>query len=598
MVNGELLLLLAKHLVLTGLPLAAAMLFAARLGVRSVPVLLAIGLAVSGALGLLGFWSYYGNRLIGESFSYFVLIASIALAAWSLYDGRLDRAPLRRLATPLALWAFGSAFLLFLGFVHGGNDQPLAVAMTRFSHPLPGDNYLPLFFAEWFLAHGHHGPPPEYASFLASDRPPLQIGYALSQHPFGWDKNQLDYQVMGVLLQQLWIVGLWALLLAARVSRTTRALAMAMVLVSDLAIVNGFFVWPKMLPAAMLLAAAALVLSPLWLDLRRNLWAAALVAALCAIAYLGHGSSAFGIIPLAILAAWRGMPSWRWLAVAVAVGIVLVAPWSAYQKYGDPPGNRLTKWTLAGFVGIDDRSTGEAIFDEYGKVGLGGAIHNKAENFATMSGGAMTTTALRAALDSGDLTEIARTVRAVSFFYLLPSLGLLLAGPIAMLVGFRRRRRNPLEWKLALSCFTLLGIGALAWGLLLFGNGEDRTIVHVSSYLLPLLGLVGGVVGLRAVLPRFAIFYVGLSALLSLALYAPVLDPIPGSSYSAVAIVVAAAALAAYLAATLLGEGAGQARAQGAPAGPAEVGGDPRHPVVEVGVAEGVDAGDGRPALD
>ena len=46
-----------------------------------------------------------------------------------------------------------------------------------------------------------------------------------------------------------------------------------------------------------------------------------------------------------------------------------MAPWSAYQKYGDPPGNRLTKWTLAGVVEVDDRGTAEAIFDSYGEAG-------------------------------------------------------------------------------------------------------------------------------------------------------------------------------------------------------------------------------------
>ncbi len=238
--------------------------------------------------------------------------------------------------------------------------MPLVTPMTRFSHPLPGDNYLPLYFAEYFFQHGHHGTPPDYASFLASDRPPLQIGYALSQRPFGWDASQLDYQMLGVVLQQLWIVGLWALLLAARVGRVTRGLAMVVVLVSDLAIVNGFFVWPKLLPAAMLLAVAALVLTPLWPTLRRSLWGAALVAALCAVAMLGHGSSVFGVIPLLAIAAWRGLPGWRWLGVALLVGIVMMGSWSAYQKYGDPPGNRLTKWSLAGVAGIDGRSTTEA----------------------------------------------------------------------------------------------------------------------------------------------------------------------------------------------------------------------------------------------
>ncbi|HWC09050.1 MAG TPA: hypothetical protein VG458_08360, partial [Solirubrobacterales bacterium] len=463
-----------------------------------------------------------------------------------LYGGRLDRELLRRLATPLLLWALGSAFLVYLGFVHGGSDQPLVTAMNRFSHLLPGDNYLPLYFAEYFSQHGHHGTPPDYASFLSSDRPPLQIGYALSQWKFGWSGSQLDYQVLGVMLQQLWIVGLWALLLAARVGRVTRGLAMVTVLVSDLAIVNGFFVWPKLLPAAMLLALAALVLTPLWPSLRRSLWGAALVAALCGLAMLGHGSSVFGVIPLLAIAAFRGLPSWRWLGVAALVGIVLMGSWSQYQKHGDPPGNRLTKWSLAGVPEIDDRGTMEAIFDAYGEAGLGGAIDNKVQNFVTMSGGKMAYENVRAGLESGHPTILARAVRTNNFFYLLPSLGLLLLAPFVMAAAYRRGRRNPAEWRLALMCWLALALGAVAWGLLLFGNEIDRTIVHVSSYLLPLLGLVGGVVGLRATFPRFALYYVGLSAALSLALYAPALDPIPGSSYSVVAILLCALALAAF----------------------------------------------------
>jgi hypothetical protein len=554
MVTAKLILLLGKHLALTGLPLSAAMLFAARRGVRQVPVLLAIGLAASGIIGLLGFWTYYGSRLTGETFSYFVLIGSAALAGWSLYGRQLDLSLLRRLATPLALWGLGSAFLLFLGFVHGGSNMPLLTPMTRFSHELPGDNYLPLYFAEYFFQHGHHGVPPDYASFLSSDRPPLQIGYALSQHPFGWDASQLDYQILGMLLQQLWIVGLWALLLAARVGRVTRALAMVVVLVSDLTIVNGFFVWPKLLPAAMLLAVGALVMTPLWPTMRRCLWGAALLASLCAVALLGHGSSVFGVIPLLAIAAWRGLPTWRWLGVALAVGIVMMGSWSEYQKHGDPPGNRLTKWSLAGVVGIDGRSTTEATLDSYGEAGVDGAIHNKAENFATMSGGTMAADNVSNALDTGKLSELVRAIRANSFFYLLPSIGLLLLGPFAMAFARRRGRRNPAEWKLALRSFFVFGLGAIIWGLLLFGNGEDRTLLHVSSYLLPLLGMVGAVAALRATFPRFAIYYLGLSAALSLGVYAPVLDPLPGTAYSASAIVIAALALAAFVVVALRGD--------------------------------------------
>jgi len=550
---SDLLLMLLAHLALTGLPGIAATLLAARKGVDQVPVLLAIGLVASGVVGLLGFWAFYGNRVLGETFSYFVVFGSIALAAWSLYGKQLDRGLLKQLATPLVLWAFGSAFLLLLGFVHAGTATPLATAVSRFSHALPGDNYLPLFFAEFFFEHGHHGKPPDFASFLASDRPPLQIGYALSQRSFGWDASGLHYQVLAVALQQLWIIGLWALLVAARVGRVTRALTMLTVLVSSLAIVNGFFVWPKMLPAAMLLAAAALVMTPLWSQVRTSLWAAALIAALCAVALLGHGSSVFGVLALGAVALYRGAPNWRWLAVAAAVVIALMAPWSAYQKYGDPPGNRLAKWTLAGVTEIDGRGTTEAIVDSYREAGIDGTLHNKAENFVAIGGGTVATDMLDAALRSGSLEDVVRAVRAVSFYYLLPSMGILLASLLVMLVGHRAGRRNSDEWSFALACLATVAIGSVIWALLSFGNEAARTIIHVSSYLLPILLICGLVVGLRAVVPRFAVYFLGLNALLSLLIYAPSLDPPPGTSYSLLAATMAAVALICFGAAALLG---------------------------------------------
>lgn len=555
MEQGKLLLLLGLHLVLTGLPGVAAALFAARRGVRSVPVLLAIALAATAACGLLGFWAYFGDRVLGEAFSYFLVLGAVLLAGWSLYGGQIDRELLRGLAVPLALWVLGSAFLVFLGFAHGGEDAPLMTAGIRFSHGLPGDNGVPVLTAEWIFHHGHHGNPPEQGGdWQLSDRPPLQAGFALAQRPFGWDFALLNYQLLGVVLQQLWIVGLWALLLAARVGRVTRALIMVTVLVSGLAILNGFFVWPKMLPAGLLLAAAALVATPLWRDLRRNLWAAALVAALCALALLGHGASIFGIIPLAIVAAYRGLPSWRWLGVAIAVGIALMAPWSAYQKWEDPPGNRLVKWTLAGVAEVDDRGVVETILDSYGEAGLGGTLENKEANFIAMTNFDAVEQALDENIGHNSLTAVVRTVRGISFFYLLPSLGLLLLAPIAMAWQWSRRRLDPVEWGFALTCMAIFLIGIVGWGLISFGNIAARTIIHFGTYMLPLIGIVGCVAGLRAAFPRFALFYVGLSAALSLAIYAPALDPPAGSSYSPLAIVLSAAALVGFVA-LVLGRG-------------------------------------------
>lgn len=552
MPTGKLLLLLGWHLALTGLPPIATVLFAARRGIRSVPVLLAIGLAASGVVAMLAFWAYYAEPFLGEVFAYFAFLGSVALAAWCLYDRRPDPGLLRNLATPVGLWALGTVFLVFLGFLHGGADAPVGVSTTRFSHPLPFDNDIPHFYSDWFFNNGHSGTPPVFpGEWLSSDRPPLQIGYVLSQRIFGWDDSGLHYQVLGVVLQQLWIVGLWALLLAARVGRVTRALAITTVLLSDIAIVNGFFVWPKMLPAAMLLGAAAILITPLWQELRQRLWAAALVAALFGLAMLGHGSSLFGIISLAVLAAFRGLPSWRWLAVAALVGLALLAPWSAYQSNGDPPGNRLTKWMLGGVEQIDDRGTTEAIVDSYREAGLGGSVENKLDNFAAMTGEGVFADNVEEVVDGvgdGDIEAAVRAIRSIFFFYLVPSLGLLLVGPLAMAAAWRRRATlDRAEWAFALTCSAAFLIGAIDWGLILFGPPAARTTIHVGSFLLPILGLCGGAVGLRAAFPRFSIYFLGVNAALMLALYVPALDPPPDSAYSLLAGSIAAAALVGFL---------------------------------------------------
>ena len=213
------------------------------------------------------------------------------------------------------------------------------------------------------------------------------MSFTLLQRVFFWDGYGLHYEILSVVLQQLWIVGLWALLLAARVGRVTRAVVMLTVLVSDIAIVNGFYVWPKMLAAAMLVTAAALVLTPLWGEIRRSLWGAALFAALLGLAMLCHGSSVFGALPLLVIGAVRGMPSRRWLGVAALVGLVLMVPWWAYQHFGEPPGNRLVKWYLGGAVEPDERSVPEAIYDGYTEIGIGGVLHKKGQNFVAIFGG-------------------------------------------------------------------------------------------------------------------------------------------------------------------------------------------------------------------
>ena len=51
---------------------------------------------------------------------------------------------------------------------------------------------------------------------------------------------------------------------------------------------------------------------------------------------------------------------------------MLLLPWSAYQKFYDPPGDRLIKMHLGGIVPLDPRPAIPAIIDAYANAPLGG----------------------------------------------------------------------------------------------------------------------------------------------------------------------------------------------------------------------------------
>jgi hypothetical protein len=547
--NAELIAGLAVHLALVGAPGVAAAILATRRGVRSVPLTLGIALVASGVTAFASFWAYYASPTVGPIWDCLLLAGSILVVVWIWREGVLDWRQLKPLAIPLGLWVLGSCFVVFLGFLHGGVDHAIPMSALRFSGQLPSDNDIPRYFTEWFATHGHANPPPLYPpDWLMSDRPPLQVGYALAQRGFFHTEHELHYVILCVVVQSLWIVGMWAVLLAARLRARTRALAMFAAMVSDVAIVHGFFVWPKLIAAAFLLAALAVVISPAWTRRRHDVRVAALVGALLALAMLSHGSSLFGVIPLVLLAAYRGLPSWRWIGVAALAGLALMVPWTAYQHYADPPGNRLLKWQLGGDTTLDSKGTLEAIEDGYSEAGLDRTIQYKSENFGEMVGWPRAKNEFEYAVDSLEADKpglAAAAVRGARFFSLLPFLGILLIAPFAMLAG-RRRARDEDEWRFALICFGFFAVACVAWGLLLFGTPDSRATIHVGSLAVPLLALVGCVVGLRSVFPRLAAWVVAVNVLLVLVLYVPSLTPEPGSSYSPITALLAVASLAGF----------------------------------------------------
>ena len=286
----EALLLALVGLALTGLPGVAAALVGVRLGVRDAATCLCLALVASGAAAMLTFWAYFLPASVGPSGAYFVLFGSLGLIAWSWPAAVRERGLMRQLAVALGLWVLATLFVTAFGFMHGGTDNPFGVSALRFATdptPFAGDNNIPLSNSLW-LFEGHPGSPPydAAAGWRFSDRGPLQSGYVLSNRVFDSGMGLLRYETLGIALQQLWVVGMWALLLAARVSVRTRGLAIFAAIVSGVAIANAFYVWPKLLAGAFVLAALALLVSPEQPLIRRRPWTVVLFAACGGLALL------------------------------------------------------------------------------------------------------------------------------------------------------------------------------------------------------------------------------------------------------------------------------------------------------------------------
>jgi hypothetical protein len=546
-------LLQLMELVLLGLPLVAATMFAAWRGLRSSVLLIGFALATSGVIAMLMLGAFFLSPSVGKTFAFLVVFGSAALIA-ALARNPDARAPLRPLATPFALWILASFFISYLGFLHSTNGLPLETAGRRFG-AMPNDNALPAVFATYFYEHGHHGVSPPFGDWLSSDRPPLQTGYVLAVRPFGWDEPGNHYTMLGVALQMFWVFGMWALLQATNLGRRLRSLILIAAMVSDVAIIHGFFVWPKLITAGFLLTAAAMAYMPEWKDWVRDPRIGVLFAVLITLAMLSHGSSVFFVVPLLVFAFWRARPSWRWLAAAVAAALILYAPWVAYTHYKDPPGNRLEKWQLGGNDEITEKGTLATIVDGYREEGVGGTISNKWSNVQSILG----VSEIRVLLENvrghekpGRVAHTIEELRFLRYFGLLPFLGLLLLGPLAMAIRAAvdrggGRRRGP-EWRFV-SRFGLLTLAILAfWALIMFGNEISESVIHQGSLAVPMLCIALCIAAAYAVDSRFAIALVAVNAILVLVLYVPSLSPPPETTYSAFAGLAGAVALACFVA--------------------------------------------------
>lgn len=510
--------LVGLQLGLTLLVMAAGTLSALALGVTHRLILLMIGLAGFGVLGMLTFWVYLASAHAGRAFAIDAMLACpivCVLAAIRIRRAGTARL-LRPLLPPVAFFATTTWFMTAIGYQRGGLHAADMTSRNRFVASLPNDNTLP-----YLLAKQLQDPSRPLPHFLAkpwqtSDRPPMQTGvYLLEQGVLG-HVNFLHFQVVSMLAQSCWVFGVWAFMVAARMSRRAVALALAVTAFSGFAFVNTFFVWPKLFPAAYLMLAAAAVLGGSFETFRRSRGAGLALGVTIGCAMLGHPGSMFVVLALAItIFAVRAWPSWRLLLAAGVGAAVMYVPWMLFQKYYAPPGNFLTKYQLTPIRSyFNTQSLSSALRSSYEKAGWTTSLWNKWQNLLTPLHDwwgiwpKVWHSVTEHPLQLSGTSDTNYNVEHSIFFYFVPAMGLMAWGMVALLVRIVLARwrpspgTEPQSWQLRIGLLSLvcLVVNWVIWAIALFG--PRATVNHQGSYFLQLLGLCLGVIGWWLVSPR------------------------------------------------------------------------------------------------
>jgi hypothetical protein len=467
----------------------------------------------SSLVGYVAFWLYFWSPSVGRYSSIAItLLALIGLSA-ALLKSPAVRAQLwaADVRGPVMLMALVGLF--YLSFLYSADLGLIAEDQPRYrliDYRIPVDNILPLEFAQRI----HQGQDPRhlFGNWQSSDRPPLQAGMVLLQMPFTAVSDSplaFHYELLACALQCSWIAGVWAFCRLAVMTAQQTTLVFGLLIFSSFFMVNSLFVWPKMVAGALALFAVGLFLLPLAEapsanagksgKLRKISYAEIGVLGLAAgLAFLAHGSVFLTLLPLALgFLLPRFFPGiWR-LLFGGAMFVAVLLPWQAYQRFYDPPGNRLVKWHIAGTRAVDARTAWRAIVDAYATTSLSQVVENKWENAKALF------VENRQQLFGNPPEEKLKEehfslagLRRREFHNLLYSLGLLNVGWIGL---FHMRNRDPRMRSVCLAAVLLAAVSVVVWVLLMFGPGT--TVVHQGSYGTVLLFAVSLAAGI-AVLPR------------------------------------------------------------------------------------------------
>jgi len=468
--------------------------------------------AGSGVVAWFVFWVWATSPIAGAVTSGLVYLVAVGVVALDPRAAARDAVPAAR-ALGVALGASLLATAMF--FMHGG--LPAATEVAQGGTFVTADNAFPQEWAERIIHHQDLRTP-ALGGWSLAERPPVQTAYQLPGYALAANK-QVAYQLLGSLLESLAVVGVALIMLECGIRGLRLALAVSLVTCTTFITFNTIFLWPKLLPAGLLLMVLAVILEA---DGPLDGVAWTVVGATIGLSIVGHPGGFFALPALAVVI-WREktpLPRGRSLGRALMGLAALVVPWVVYRSLYDHSSSELLKWHLAGVPEPDSRSLPRTILDQYRALGLGGWFRHRMDNLTTLLGPSTIFERL-----SGDATDEIRTrAIALGIFRPLWSGGLLLlASPV--LVAWRRLPARVVT--VALSGAATIAI----WTVIEYGPPSAQTTTHSGPYASFLLLSIGIAAAVAILLPRWALVAF---AALQAGTWLWILLPVGGGDYCAI----------------------------------------------------------------
>ncbi len=421
-----------------------------------------------GSIGILSFWASYLNPVLGYVLSFILIVVLL----YSLY--RLVKLKIfvhliesNKLMLPVSSLAL---FILIIGLYPYFTFDWMTPANRWLN--LPIDNWLPKIFADQVWREKVMTP--MLGDWLSSDRPPLQVGLVLLWYPL-FDDSNLFYQVFSSWLQALVLLPI--ILILRDVNYKLVVWGVLAVSLTSLIVVHTLFVWPKLLSLSFLLVGFYLLYQQGEFNKKFCVIRSIAIGLTFSLAMLSHGGAVFAIVTLMIIYAVKGeinrLKTRILNGVLISFTFVLFyLPWLIYQKWIDPPGDRLVKWHLAGMIDANNLSLVTSFKQAYQDMSLVQFIEIKIANLKTIFGG--TETFLIKFFDGAPIVGDSFFHTFISYWWFSPVFALIVW---FLLSGYHRsfRMTNELLLMLATGVLTLF-----LWSLLMFVPGS--TTIHQGTF--------------------------------------------------------------------------------------------------------------------